>query len=110
MILVFSVAMNIHGLKTGKEKQGIYIPTTSMEEGIFLGSGMSGVVITLSPGQSGSDLGQYVSHLDGGQGGVEALVSALGTSPFNGLFDVVGSEHPVDHRNAGIEANGSNPF
>lgn len=78
--------------------------------GLFLGSGMNGVVITLDPGDPGSDLRDYISHLDGGQRGIEALVPTFGTGPLNRLLDVVGSENAIDHRNAGIESNRGNPL
>lgn len=78
---------------------------TVNEESLFLGRGMGGVVIALNPDYSQSDLRQYISHLDRSQSSVEALIPTLGTGSFDGLLDVVGSEHPVDHRNTGIEAH-----
>lgn len=75
------------------------------EMGLFLGSGMNGVVITLQEGDPGSDLGDYISHLDRSQSGVEALVPTLGAGPLNRLFDIVGRENAIDHRNTGIEAD-----
>lgn len=110
MLLVFSLILNFYGQDMGIDLRTMNIYNPIQEEGLFLGRGMSGVVITLSSGHTGSDLRQYISQLNGSQRGVEALVPALGTGPLNRLLDVVGSEDPVNHRDAGLQANHSNPF
>ena len=43
-----------------------------------------------------------VGHLDGGHGGVEALVAALGAGAVDGLFQRVGGEHAEGDRHAGF--------
>ncbi|GEM_PF-1170090 len=110
LFLAFTMAMNIQSMEMRRNLQIIEIQSAYSEEGLFLGNGMSGVVITLNSGLPRSDLRHYISYLDGSHGSVETLVPALGTSPLNSLFDVVGSEYAIDHRDACIEANRSNPF
>ena len=110
MLLVFSIALNFYSQDMGIDLRTMKIRSSFQEEGLFLGRGMSGVVITLSSGRTGSDLRQHISHFNGRQGSVEALVPALGTGPLNGLFDVVGSEYPIDHRDASLQADRSDPF
>lgn len=105
MLLALSLALNMGIQEMRSDTQDFALQSPHPDAGLFLGSGMSGVVITLNPGQPGSDLRNYISHLDGGQGSVEALVSTFGSGPFNGLLDVVGRENPIDHRDAGIKAN-----
>jgi len=110
MLLVFSMAMNFYGLYTGVDPRITKIHSSFQEEGLFLGRGMGGVVITLNSGHTGSDLRQHISHLDGSQGSVEALIPAFGTCALNSLLDVVSGEHAIDHWDASLQANRSNPF
>ena len=110
LILAFTLTMNMNGHDTGIYHRGIEPGSIIREEGVFLGSGMSGVVITLNSGHSRSDQRYYIIHLDSRHGSVEAFVPALRTSPLNSLLDVVGGEHPVNHRDTSLQANRSYPF
>lgn len=110
MLLVVSMVLNFYGQDTEIDLRTMNIRSPNREEGLFLGRGMGGVVITFSYGHPGSDLRQYISHLNGSQGSVKALVPALGTGPFNRLLDVVSGEDPVDDRDASLQTNHSDPF
>jgi hypothetical protein len=110
LFLALTLSLTINGVADDNVKGKVDTLNYFTEEGLFLGTGMGGVVITLSPGFVQSDLRDYISHLDRSQGSIEALVPAFGTGPFNSLLDVVGGEHSIDHRDPGIEANRGDPF
>ncbi len=110
LLLAISMGLNLTSQESGKclEENDKHIAL--QEESLFLGSGMGGVVITLTSGYAQSDQRQYISHLDRSQGSIEAFVPTLSASPLNRLLDVVSCEHPIDHRDAGIDANRGDPF
>lgn len=110
LFLAFSMTLHIAGQESGITSTTLIDQNSFGPEGIFVGSGMSGVVITLSFGYPGSDLRSYISHLDGCQGGIEPFVPTLRASSFNSLLDVVGREHSIDHRDAGLKSDRSNPL
>lgn len=110
LLFILTMALNMSGMEMGSDIRRIQPSNTDDENGLFIGRGMNGVVITLNSGYTRSDLRHYISHLDRSQGSIESFVPALGTGPFNSLLDVVGSEDPVNHGDAGVEADRSNPF
>jgi|GEM_PF-3849524 len=111
MLLLVAIHLTLSSQETGISHRSKEMPfLTSGEEGIFLGRGMNGVVITLVFGNAGSDLRQHVRHLDGRQGRVEPFVPVLGTGPLDGLLDVIGRKDSVDHRNTCLQAHAGHPF
>lgn len=110
LFFALTLTINCQSLDMKSDQQVMRTTDPANEEGLFLGSGINGVVITLQAENSGSDLGGYISHLDRSQSRIEALVPALGPGSFNSLLDIVGGEYSIDHRDAGIEANRSNPL
>lgn len=68
---------------------------------------MTGVVLCLetgnTPAAEESDLLQQVCHLNGGEGGVEALVSPFRAGAFDGLLQGVGGQNAENDRPGGLE-------
>lgn len=108
LLMAVTLAVNLSGPAPVQEKEGNCVQITAMEEGLFLGRGMCGVVITLNPNPVRSDLRDYISHFDGSQGGIEALVPTFGTGTLDRLLDIVGGQNAVDDGDSGIKANGGN--
>jgi len=110
MILMLSMAMAVNSNHMLTDYGSPDYLSGNREEGYFMGKGMGGVILTFSTGHSGSDLRDYISHLDGSQGRIEAFIPTFSTGTFDGLLDAVGSEDPVDHRNTGLQAHTGNTF
>ena len=110
LFLALTMSLTINGMVVDTDLCESETHIDFTEEGLFIGRGMTGVIITLNSGRLRSDLRHYVSHFDGSQSSIEALVPALGTGPLNSLLNVIGSEYPIDYRDAGIEAHRSNTF
>ncbi len=108
LMVSMSMAVNSNHIITGCGSQDYF--SGNREEGYFLGMGMGGVILTLNTNHSGSDLRDYISHLDGSQSHVETFVPTFGAGTLDGLLDAVGSEDPVDHRNTSLQAHTGNAF
>ena len=57
-----------------------------------------------------SDLFQEICHFDCGKGGIKTFVTAFGTGPFDGLFDIVGGKDSENYRNSRFKSHIGDPF
>jgi hypothetical protein len=91
---------------------------------LFVGENTTGVYLDLGlPGDDNtesdqdteeiplrSDLFHQVSHFYGSKSGVESLISAFGSGSFDGLFNIICSEHAKDYRHTCINTDICNAF
>jgi hypothetical protein len=99
-------------------------PAIASHATLFVGGGMTGVTVDLGipdedPADYGlaeekadslSDLFHQVSHLNGGEGGIEPFIAAFGAGPFDGLLNIIRRENAEYHRFACFQPDMRNTF